>query len=202
MSGSQVWGPPMLRRHYAEVCPTNLQPLKLWMREEDHSITIGARKSHLHHSQNARAAALICQLAWRLCDLKYASFASSLNIQVAQADGSLVEVETVLSELAPLTVRRLREFSEQDEVLAAFVSQLCAPTRPQATGAADTLQLVTTDFFLDKTLVSKGCCSESIELVRCPKVRYAQMPSSSLLNREVIGRYGLYICSNESSGNH
>lgn len=162
-------GPPRLRRHYAEVCPTDLQPLKLWMREEDHSITIGTPNRHLHHSQKARAAASICQLAWRLCDLKYASFASSLSMQAVQADGSLVEVEAVLSELAPLTVRRLREFAEQDEVLASFVSQLCAPTRPQATGAADTLQLVTTDFFLDKTLVSKGCCSESIELVRCPR---------------------------------
>jgi hypothetical protein len=177
----------MLRRHYAEVCPTNLQPLKLWMREEDHSITIGARKSHLHHSQNARAAALICQLAELLCELKYASFASSLNIKVARANGSLVEVETVLSELAPLTmtVTGIRKFAEQDEVLGAFVSQLCAPTRPQATGAADTLQLVTTDFFLDKTLVSKGCCSESIELVRCPKVRYAQVPSFTYSTRVV-----------------
>lgn len=55
------------------------------------------------------------------------------------------------------------------QVLSAFVSQLCAPPRPVA-ASRGALQLVPTDFFEVKTLPAKGHCSESVQLVRCPKV--------------------------------
>lgn len=118
----QVWGPPLLRYRHAEVWPHELQPLRLWMRERDDAITVGVRRGHdslLHETQGARAAAMVCQLAQRLCQGKYERLQLIMRLahrRVGTGCVEMVEVDEVLSGLGAMSVGTLCKLGASDEV--------------------------------------------------------------------------------------
>lgn len=196
----QVWGPPRLRHRYAEVCLYDLQPLKLWLREKDNGILVGAHRSQLglllveeEETQGVRAAALVCQLATRLCESKYRAFQPHIRMQLArqssqgseggsseeEGSSSRMDVDELLSSLGPLSVSGISRLAAGEEAarVAAFIAQLFSPLRPSGAagggrggGSAEALQLVPTDFFFQERLRGWGFNSESVDIVRCPKV--------------------------------
>lgn len=118
-----MWSHPLLRHRHAEVCPHDVQPLRLWMREGDDVITVGAHRGHdslMSETHGVRAAALVCQLARRLCESKYKQLQPHLSMQLARRgiNGSMTmaDVDEMMSGLGAMSVSTLSKLALEDEV--------------------------------------------------------------------------------------